>query len=133
MVVSVAAMVADDLELTNYLDRVVEETSSLFASYVQTNSFPGLFSYGYQPTKHQLEVGHATLFVDGLVYAYLASGNKEMLWLAKAYYLTASQRHRQPILENLSGKDNYTTLMTYGELLGDLQTFSILSLKIISI
>ena len=51
------------------------------------------------------------------MYAYLDSGNKEMLWLAKAYYLTASQRHRQPILENLSGKDNYTTLMTYGELL----------------
>ena len=57
MVVSVAAMVADDLELTNYLDRVVEETSSLFASYVQTNSFPGLFHMDINPQNISWKLG----------------------------------------------------------------------------
>ena len=117
MVVSVAAMVSGDPEVTLYLQKVVEKTSQLLGAYVKENRFPDRFTYGYQPSSHPLEVGHATLLIDGLLYAYLATGNIEMLSISKAFYNTVSQPRRSPIFEKMGGENNYTTLMTYGELL----------------
>lgn len=117
MVVSVTAMVSENYEIDMYLQRVVDASSQLLGSHVTDNRFPGRFTYGYVATNHPLEVGHATLLIDGLLYAHLATGNIEMLSLAKTYYRTASQRQRRPIFENLGGEDNFSTLMTYGELL----------------
>ena len=117
MVVSVAAMASEDHEVEMYLQKVVNASSQLLGSYVKDHRFPDRFTYGYVPANHPLEVGHATLLIDGLLYAHLATGNIEMLSLSKAYYRTASQRQRRPIFEKLGGEDNYTSLMTYGELL----------------
>lgn len=117
-ILSVTSTYYNQKDLTNYALRSSKYLVNLVNNtYDKHNKWPDSFNYKLEPN-FDLEIGHATLFIDGLLHVYKDLKINDALILAEKFYNDIFQNRIKILKERPYDNENdYSTLMTYGEFL----------------
>jgi hypothetical protein len=116
-ILSVASSYYSQKDLTNYAIKSSEYLIKLVNNtYDKNNKWADSFNYKLEPN-FDLEIGHATLFIDGLLHVYKDLKLDNALILAEKIYNDIYKNKKNFLYEKYYEKNSYSTLMTYGEFL----------------
>ena len=116
-ILSVTSTYYNQKDLTNYALRSSKYLINLVNNtYDKHNKWPDSFNYKLEPN-FDLEIGHVTLFIDGLLHVYKdLKINDALIWL-KNFIIYFSKQSKNFKRRPYDKENDYSTSMTYGEFL----------------
>ena len=118
-IVSILAKQENNQKITSYTADLALFSIKEFNKYSSKFDFPDAYNYDFKSIRNtSAEIGHLTLYLDGLLHSYSATKERDVLNFVKTKIDEIIFNNSDLLLEfyNPNINNNFSTMMTYGEL-----------------
>jgi len=119
VIISILARKKESEKISQYLQNLAYFSIDVFNRHSDGLDYPDMFDYGYNSRRSQnAEIGHITLFLDGLIHAYISNKDQNIIDFVKAKLDQILASRDKPMVEIfIEEENNFSSMMTYGEFL----------------